>query len=125
MECAHMSPARKAILKCPDEFRRCYQEGRVLKNRVAVLHVYDRGDAEPARVGFSVSKKLGKAVERNRVKRWLRAIVYPLMPKLPRGLDLVFAARIRAKVEGYWSLARGVHELLEKGGLLPKEAELD
>ena len=54
-----MSPARKAILKRPDEFQRCYREGKVLKNRVAVLHVYNRGDAEPARVGFSVSKKAG------------------------------------------------------------------
>jgi len=118
-----MSPARKAILKRPDEFRRCYQEGKVYKNRVAVLHVYDRGDAEPTRVGFSVSRKLGKAVERNRVKRWLRAIVFPLLPELPHGYDLVFAARTRAKVEGYWPLDRGIRELLEKAGLLTKEAE--
>lgn len=118
-----MSPARKAILKRPDEFQRCYREGKVFKNWVAVLHVYDRGDAEPTRVGFSVSRKVGKAVERNRVKRWMREAVYPLMPELPRGFDLVISARARAKAEGFWPLRRGIHELLRKSGLWPKEAD--
>lgn len=118
-----MSPARKAILKRPDEFQRCYRQGKVYKNRVAVLHVYHRGDDEPARVGFSVSKKVGKAVERNRVKRWLRAVVMPLAPALPRGYDLVFSARTRAKFEGYWPLKHGVYELLKQGELFPKEAD--
>lgn len=119
-----MSPARKAILKRPDEFRRCYREGKVFKNRLAVLHVYDRGDAEPTRVGFSVSKKVGKAVERNRVKRWMREAVYPLLPLLPRGFDLVISARARAKTEGFWPLRRSIHELLKKAEIWPKEADV-
>jgi len=45
------------------------------------------------------------------------------LPELPHGYDLVFAARTRAKVEGYWPLDRGIRELLEKAGLLAKEAE--
>jgi ribonuclease P protein component len=40
-----------------------------------VLQARGRGDAEPARFGFTVSKKVGNAVERNRVKRRLREIV--------------------------------------------------
>ena len=87
-----MSSARKAILKRPDEFQRCYRQGKRYKNRVAVLHVYHRGDSEPARVGFPVSKKVGKAVERNRVKRWLRAIVLALSPAA--------SSRIRFRVFG-------------------------
>lgn len=119
-----MSSARKVILKRPDEFQRCYRQGQAYKNRVAVLHAYYRGDSEPARVGFAVSKKVGKAVERNRVKRWLRAIVLPIASQLPPGYDFVFSARTRAKFEGYWPLRHGVYQLLEQGEFLPKEADL-
>ena len=86
LECPRCHRRGKAILKRPDEFRRCYREGKVFKNRLAVLHVYDRGDAEPTRVGFSVSKKVGKAVERNRVKRWMRRQSIPSCPCCPVGL---------------------------------------
>lgn len=40
-----------------------------------VLQVHERGDGDPPRVGFTVSKKVGGAVERNRVRRRLREIV--------------------------------------------------
>ena len=40
-----------------------------------VLQARSRGDTAPSRVGFTVSKKVGNAVERNRVRRRLREIV--------------------------------------------------
>jgi ribonuclease P protein component len=40
-----------------------------------VLQTRERGDARPPRVGFTVSKKVGNAVERNRVRRRLREVV--------------------------------------------------
>lgn len=46
----------------------------------------------PPRVGFVVSKAVGNAVVRNRVKRRLRAQVAPLLPAVPSGTDLVLRA---------------------------------
>ena len=64
-----------------------------------VLQARKRGDEGPVRVGFTVSKKVGKAVERNRVRRRLREIVRLAKPAWMRaGHDYVLIGR-RAALE--------------------------
>src|SRR5687767_5818603 len=59
--------------------------GRRASSPGFVLLVRDRGDGDPAkRVGFTVTKKIGGAVVRNRMKRRLRALARELLPS--RGL---------------------------------------
>jgi ribonuclease P protein component len=59
-----------------------------------VLQERPRGDGGPARVGFTVSKKVGGAVERNRVRRQLREIVrLSAAPSLHGGSDYVMVGR--------------------------------
>jgi ribonuclease P protein component len=53
----------------------------------------DSRAARPPRVGFVVSKNVGGAVVRNRVKRRLRALTAGLLPTLPAGTDLVVRAQ--------------------------------
>ena len=65
------------------------------------------------RVGFSVSKKVGVAVVRNRTKRRLRECMRPLMPKLKNGL-YVFVARPSAADCSFDKLNDGVQTLLKK-----------
>jgi ribonuclease P protein component len=54
------------------EFDRVYRQGRSVANRYLVLYAFPRGGAEPPRVGLSVGRKVGGAVERNQLKRLLR-----------------------------------------------------
>lgn len=111
-------------LKRPDEFQRCYKSGKVYKGPLAVLHVYDRHDKDDIRIGFSVSRKIGKAVERNLVKRRMREALRPYVPYLPEGVDIVFSARVRALNAGFWPLKEGMIKLLHRAGLLSKEADM-
>jgi len=59
-----------------------------------VLQARDRGDDDPPRVGFTVSKKVGDAVERNRVRRRLREVVrLSAAERMRAGTDYVLVGR--------------------------------
>ncbi len=94
-----------------EDFTRVYRAGRSVANRYLVLYYFERAGAEQAgaeegpRVGYSVSKRLGGAVERNSVKRMLREAFRDCGDALDRDMDLVFVARTP------------MIELLETGGL--------
>ena len=73
-----------------------YRRGRSAANRHLVVYAFARDGGPPdgpARLGLSVSRKVGSAVERNRVKRVLRERFAELAPSLPPGLDVVVIAR--------------------------------
>ena len=74
------------------------------------------GASSPTRLGITVSKKVGKAAVRNRVKRWVRES-YRRMPELcPPGLDLVVVARPSAPDRGYEATATELRGLLRRLG---------
>ncbi len=85
-----------------------------------VLHVFPRGDEEAPRLGLSVSRKVGGAVERNRVKRLLREAFRLEEPALRPGQDLVVVARADvgalAEREGLRGVGGALRELLESAG---------
>lgn len=103
------------------EFERVYRHGRSSANRHLVLYSFPNPAAELPRVGLSVSRKVGGAVERNRVKRLLREAFAAVEPELRPGHDIVVVARppVRelAEREGLEGVQTALGELLVKAGL--------
>jgi ribonuclease P protein component len=75
-----------------------------------------RNDTETTRFGFSVGKRIGKAVVRNKVKRRLRELARS--SNIPGGWDLVFIARKDASTADFQGLNGSMSNLLERAGLL-------
>jgi ribonuclease P protein component len=86
---------RQARLRRSADFDRTLRSGRRAASDYLALFVSDNELGRP-RVGLAVSRKLGNAVVRNRIKRRLREVVRPLVTRAKGGRDVVIVARARA-----------------------------
>lgn len=77
-------------------------------------------DFDVTRVGISTTKRLGKAVVRNRVKRLIREAARGFLPAMPGGRDLVFAARSSSAEATYQQVRTAVENLLGRARLIPR-----
>ena len=95
------------------DFDRVYRDGSSRANRHLVVYSFPTQPGTDPRLGVSVSRKVGKAVTRNKVKRALREAFWALAERLPAGHDFVIVAR------------PGSEELVDREGANGVQASLE
>ncbi|HYH61136.1 MAG TPA: ribonuclease P protein component [Solirubrobacterales bacterium] len=118
---------KRGRLSRSGDFDRVYRDGKSHSNRFFVLYAFPReDDSEPdedagVRLGLSVSRKVGGAVERNAVKRAIREAFWALADDLPPEFDFVVVARHDAaglvEREGTPGAETALRELLAEAGI--------
>jgi len=112
--------SRRGRLSRSAEFDRVFRQGRSHANRVLVLYGFPRSDAaaDEPRLGLSVSRRVGGAVERNLVKRLLREAFEREAERLPSGHDVVIVARPEARLvaerDGLEGIRAALAELIDQ-----------
>jgi len=106
--------AKRRRLSRSGEFDRVYRDGSSHATRYLVLYSFPRKaeEAEEVRLGVSVSRRVGGAVDRNRVKRVLREAFWRLADRIPEQHDFVLVAR------------PDISELIEREGSAGVEANI-
>jgi ribonuclease P protein component len=104
---------RSRLLRSAD-FEKTLRSGRRAASPYLALFVSDNELGRP-RVGLAVSRKLGNAVIRNRIKRRLRELVRPLLRRAEGGCDVVIVARARAVDAEFGRLRQEIEMLWAKG----------
>ncbi|HET6831799.1 MAG TPA: ribonuclease P protein component [Solirubrobacterales bacterium] len=113
---------KRGRLSRSGDFDRAYRDGSSHANRFLVLYAFPRGDDgdDEVRLGVSVGRKVGGAVERNKVKRAMREAFWGLAERLPAGYDFVLVGRAGVAGlidrEGTTGLTDSLAALLDEAG---------
>ena len=112
----------RCTLKKNSDFRRLYSKGKSAVNPYMVVYCR-RNRGGNNRLGYTVSTKLGHAVQRNRVRRRLREIYRLNAGKLKSGWDIVIVARSRCVGADYWDMDKAFMSACTKLFLVKEEAQ--
>lgn len=105
-------------IKKNKDFQKVFKHGRSFANRQFVVYVLEKEAQNNFRIGLSVSKKLGNAVKRNEIKRYMRRSIHELKDKLVRNHDYVIIARKPVADMDFFEVKKSLIHVLKVGKML-------
>jgi|SRR5690554_228044 len=109
-------------LKGKQEFDLVFKQGKSYVNRHFVLYVLPSKKDEK-RIAFCAGKKLGKAVQRNRMRRRAKSAFQQLADRVKNGYSLVIIARFPVYNDGFDFLINSLFILLKRAGVLKEDIQ--
>ncbi|HSH52023.1 MAG TPA: ribonuclease P protein component [Bacteroidales bacterium] len=107
-------------IKKNEEFQQVFKRGKSFANRQLVIYYVKKPGQLHFRVGLSVGKKIGNAVTRNRIKRYLRTAFQQLENEIKQEYDYVIIARQPAKNMNFTEIKKSLGHLIHKEQLFKK-----
>ena len=108
---------RRFRLTRSTDFQRVRRIGKSYAHPLVVF-IKAPNELQQVRVGVVAGRAVGMAVQRNRLKRRLRACITPLLACLPVGWDLIFLARKPMDQASYAEICAALQGLLKRAGVL-------
>lgn len=112
---------KKYRIKKNTEFQRVFQKGNSSANRQFVIYKLKNEDFPYFRIGISVSKKLGKAVTRNKIKRYIREAVREMKEEIDPAYDLIIVARRQVVDMNYHEAKKSLRHALKVARVLKEK----
>ncbi|QDP42027.1 ribonuclease P protein component [Radiobacillus deserti] len=109
-------------MKKNEEFQLVFKKGKSFANRQLVLYYLPKDNQEHFRIGLSVSKKVGNAVERNQIKRYIRQAFLELEDQVQPHYDLIIIARKPVLDMDFHQVKNSLMHVLTKSKILYKKS---
>lgn len=117
----HKYMKKSTYIKKNSDFKKVYSKGSSVADWLTVVYKFPNKLNE-TRFGFSVSKKIGNAVIRNKVKRTFREICRINNENILKGFDIVIIARNPIKDKSYHDIEKSIIKLFRKSKILKEDS---
>lgn len=114
---------KRQRIKKNSEFQKVFKDGKSFANRQFIVYRFKREGQTEFRLGLSVSKKVGNAVTRNRIKRYIRQSFLELKDELQSDLDYVVIARNQAATMDFHETKKSLQHVLRIARVLRRKQQ--
>ena len=113
---------KRQRIKKNEEFQKAFKQGKSYANRQFVVYCLKKDQTE-FRIGLSVGKKIGNAVKRNQIKRYIRQTFLELKNDVRQDMDYVIIARTQAATLDFHETKKSLEHVLKIAKVLKKKRE--
>jgi len=113
---------KKNRLRKNEDFKRIYKNGKNYYNRNLIMYIM-KNELEDTRIGFTVSKKIGNSVVRNRVRRRIKEIVRKNFNNIKEGYDIILIPKKNVVDISHKELENAVFHIFKLANVFKNQGE--